>query len=197
MIKIGITGGIGSGKSYVCRQLQALAHIPVYSCDEEARRLNVESPLIRESLIQWVGPQVYHSDGSLNRQELARYLFATPEHAQQINSLIHPVVKQDFLQWAERQDSPIVALEAALLFEAGYQDSLDYTLLVTAPLDLRIQRILERDHCTEQEARQRIARQSTAEEKLKLADFCLVNDGKKPLQEQLLPLLGFLRDKTL
>lgn len=196
-LKIGITGGIGSGKSYVCHLLENLGHIPIYYCDEEAKRLNEESPVIRTALCELVGPDVYLQNGSLNKPVLINYLFASAEHAQQVNAIIHPVVKDDFLKWAEKQQAPIVALEAALLFEASYQDSLDYTILVTAPEDLRIRRILKRDQTTETAARKRIQVQSSDEEKKALANFIINNDETQPLQEQIESVLAYLRVKLL
>lgn len=196
-LKIGITGGIGSGKSYVCRLLETQAGIQVYYCDDEAKRLNVESPIIRKQLTALVGTEVYHEDGSLNKSALIAYLFASQEHAQQVNAIVHPVVLQDFLEWADRQESCILALEAALLFEAGYQDKLDCTVLVTAPEELRIQRIIQRDHTTAELAQQRIRVQCSDEEKRKRADFVITNDGETNLEVQIEQLLAYLRSKTL
>lgn len=196
-LKIGITGGIGSGKSYVCHLLEGLGGIPVYYCDDEAKRLNVESPIIREKLTALVGPQVYLADGSLNKPALIAYLFASQEHARKVNAIVHPVVLQDFLDWTERQETRMVALEAALLFEAGYQDKLDCSVLVTAPEELRIERIIQRDCTTVELAQQRIRVQSSDEEKKQLADFVIQNDEVTPLEEQIERLLAYLRNKIL
>lgn len=195
-LKLGITGGIGSGKSYVCHILEAHG-IPVYYCDYEAKRLNVKSPVIREQLIKLIGPQVYKEDQSLNKQELISYLFSSQEHAQKVNAIVHPVVKQDFIAWTAQQNSPILAMEAALLFEAGYQDIMDYTLLVTAPQELRIQRIISRDQTTKEQAIKRIKVQSSDEEKKELSDFVILNDGKCDLELEIKHLLAYLRNKIL
>lgn len=196
-LKIGITGGIGSGKSYVCHLMNCMGNIPIYQCDEEAKRLNVENSVIRRKFIKLMGNDVYNEDGSLNKSVVIDYLFSSKNHANKINSIVHPIVLNDFLKWAERQESDIVGLEAALLFEAKYQDSLNYTILVTAPEDLRIRRILKRDNITVDAAKSRIHMQSTDEEKRKHADFIIVNDEQTPLEGQIEKLLEFLRSKTL
>ena len=116
MTRIGITGGIGSGKSYVCHLLQQRG-IPVYHCDDEAKRLMQDSPVIRRQLTQLIGEQAYINN-MLNKPAIAAFLFANAGHAARINAIVHPVVRQDFLRWAERQQTDIVAQESAILFEA-------------------------------------------------------------------------------
>lgn len=103
MIKVGLTGGIGCGKSYVADLLRR-RHIPVYDTDKEAKRLMMESATIRRGLVDWVGERAYMPDGTLNRERIASYLFASPLHAERINRLVHPVVQDDFLQWVDKQD---------------------------------------------------------------------------------------------
>ena len=110
-----ITGGIGSGKSYVARQMTELFGIPVYDSDSNAKRLNEESDEIRQGLLSLVGQDVYDAQGHLDKQRLAAYLFASEENARKVNALIHPVVVADFLRWAEEQTSSVVAIETALL----------------------------------------------------------------------------------
>ena len=196
-LKIGITGGIGSGKSYVCHLMNCMGNIPIYQCDEEAKRLNVENSVIRRKFIKLMGKDVYNVDGSLNKSIVIDYLFSCKNHADKINSIVHPIVLNDFLKWAERQEYDMVGQEAARLFEANYQNSLYKTILVTAPEDLRIRRILKRDNITVDAAKSRIRMQSTDEEKRKLADFIIVNDEQTPLEGQIEKLLEFLRSKTL
>ncbi len=115
---IGITGGIGSGKSYVAHLLASRFGVPVYDCDREAKRLNVDSTRIREALTLLVGPTVYAADGSLCRKVLADYLFSSADNARKVNAIVHPVVADDFLQWAK--DKRLVAIESAILFESGF-----------------------------------------------------------------------------
>ena len=188
MIRIGITGGIGSGKTYVCQLLQQRG-IPVYHCDDEAKRLMTESPLIRRRLTQLLGADAYTPSG-LNKPLIARYLFADQRHAERINRIVHPVVRQDFLQWTEQQqDAPIVVQECALLFESGFQDTVDVTVEVYAPLHLRLQRAIQRDQATPEQIQARMTQQMDEEEKRQRADFCVLNDGTADLDAQLTQLL--------
>lgn len=188
MIRIGITGGIGSGKTYVCQLLQQRG-IPIYQCDDEAKRLMTESPLIRRRITQLLGTEAYTSSG-LNKPLIARYLFADPSHGERINRIVHPVVRQDFLQWTEQQqDAPIVVQECALLFESGFQDTVDVTVEVYAPLHLRLQRAVLRDQATPEQIQARMAQQMDEEEKRQRADFCILNDGTTDLDAQLDQLL--------
>lgn len=156
---IGITGGIGSGKSYVSAILQEKFGIPVYDCDMEAKRLTASNEEIRQKLIALVGPEVF--DGNkLNKQLLADYLFADVEHASKVNAIIHPVVLQDFKRWTEEQhEKPIVALESAILFESGFNEMVDKVLFVDAPEEVRLRRAMLRDTATEAQIRARMKMQ--------------------------------------
>lgn len=160
MIKLAITGGIGSGKSYVARQMALLFGIPVYDSDSNAKRLNEESPLIRQGLTAMLGADIYDSDGHLNKPRLASFIFACKENACKVNALIHPVVKEDFLKWADRQASPVVAIETALLAESGIDLVVDKIIRVDAPLETRIQRAMQRDGATREQILARISRQT-------------------------------------
>ncbi len=187
MTRIGITGGIGSGKTYVCQLLQQRG-IPVYQCDDEAKRLMTESPVIRKQLRKLIGAEAYTPSG-LNKPLIARYLFADQRHAERINSIVHPVVRQDFLQWTLQQDAPLVVQECALLFESGFQDTVDITVEVYAPLHLRLQRAIQRDNATAEQIQARMAQQMDEEEKRQRADFCILNDGTTDLDAQIDQLL--------
>ena len=160
MIRLAITGGIGSGKSYIARQMHDLLGIPVYDSDREAKRLNVESEEIRRGFIQLMGTEAYDADGSLNRQVVARYLFQSQEHADRINALVHPVVTRDFLRWAEAQHTEVVAIETALLKESGIDRIVDKVIRVDAPLETRIRRAMQRDGVTREKVIERINRQT-------------------------------------
>ena len=144
MIKIGITGGIGSGKSVVSRLL-SLFGVPVYIADEESKRLTDTSPVIRRGLIQLFGNEIYQSEGGLNRQLLASHIFGCKENLLRVNQLIHPEVNKDFLGWAGRQAGSACGIESAILFESGFDRIVDIRLMVYAPLSVRIQRAAERD----------------------------------------------------
>ena len=184
MIKIAVTGGIGSGKSYISHLLENM-HIPVYNADNEAKRLTVSDAGIRGELIALLGEEVY-KDGLLNKSLLASYLFSDPVHVLQINSIIHPRVRKDFTVWVERQEKcEIVGMESAILYEAGFQDTVDAVIMVYAPVELRIQRAMYRDGASEEQVRARIAAQMDDEEKRRRADFTVVNDGVQLLIPQL------------
>ena len=174
-MKIGITGGIGSGKTFVCNQLREKGY-PVYDCDHEAKRLMVEDPEIINGLKMMAGADCYKEDGSLNVPFVAQFLFASPENQARLNQLVHPRVKADFLRWADTQTADKVFLESAILFEAGFRDVVDSVGFVDAPLETRIQRIMQRDNTTREHAEQWISRQMPDEEKRRLSDF-VINNG--------------------
>lgn len=192
MTSIAITGGIGSGKSYVSALLQA-AGIPVYNTDNEAKRLMLSDEGIRQDLIALLGEGVY-TDGALNKPMLASYLFAGPENAARINAIVHPRVKADFRRWMEEQEGQeIVGLECAILFEAGFADTVDAVVTVYAPESLRVERAMKRDGATEAQIRARIAAQMDDEEKCRLSDYIIYNDGSISLENQLSALVAQLK----
>ncbi|WP_286860110.1 MULTISPECIES: dephospho-CoA kinase [Sphingobacterium] len=190
-LKIGITGGIGSGKTFIGKLFEALG-IPVYNADEEAKRLMNSDARIKEKLIEQFGEATY-KEGRLDRAFLADMVFSDKEKLELLNSIVHPIVIQEAKDWAERQTTRYSLKEAALLFESGSYKDLDYTILVTAPMEIRIQRVIERDGATEQQVRERMNKQLSDEEKLQLADFVIVNDGITPL----LPQVWTLHQKFL
>lgn len=183
-IKVGITGGIGSGKSFVAKIFKTLG-VPFYDADKEAKDLMVRSELIRNGLIGAFGKDVYFQDGTLNRKWLSSQVFNNPEKLKQLNSIVHPIVIQDAVDWANAQTFCYSLKEAALLFESGSYKTLDYTILVVAPEELRIERVIKRDEVSREEVRNRINKQMPEEEKRKLADFVIVNNGIQPLLPQL------------
>ena len=192
VIRIGITGGIGSGKSVVARLL-ALMGVPVYLSDVEARRLMHTDAGIRESLQRLVGSAVYRADGTLDRPLLAAYLFGSPEHVRQVNEIVHPCVKRDFRQWVSRHaQAPVVAIESAILIEAGFADEVDRIIMVYAPEALRIDRAARRDQASYRQIEQRIRAQMDDEDKRKSAHFTIMNDGETPLIPQLIRILSSL-----
>lgn len=175
-IRLGITGGIGSGKSYVAQMLQARWDVPVYDCDSEAKRLTAESDDLRTALTQLVGDHLWQQ-GQMQKPVLAAYLFASPEHAAQVNAIIHPAVRRDFLHWADAHSrSPVVAIESAILCESGFHTLVDSILLVDAPLEVRLQRAMLRDGASRQQVMARMARQDSAQAR-QLARFTVINDG--------------------
>lgn len=185
MIILGITGGIGSGKSYISTLLREQLNVPVYDCDTEAKRLTDEDKTIQQRLKELVGAHVY-KDGKLQKNILANYLFSDQHHAQNVNAIIHPVVKEDFRKWIEQQKADVVAIESAILYESGFDSMVDKILFVDAPKELRIQRVIQRDGCTRQQVEARINMQR-AEEQRQKADYLIENEGAR--QESLLTAL--------
>ena len=185
MISIAITGGIGSGKSYVSNLLEERG-IPIYNADNESKRLTVCDEEIRKGLVALVGEQVYFDDGTLNKSLLAAYLFASSVHATKVNAIIHPRVKADFRRWLEEHtDCEIVGLESAILYESGFDDVVDAVVAVYAPESLRLERAMKRDGATEAQIRARMSAQMNEEEKRNKADYVVLNDGSACLQKQL------------
>lgn len=186
--RIGLTGGIGCGKSHVAAVLRRWG-IPVYDTDREAKRLMAESSAIRDGLTALLGPEAYGPDGKPDRARVAAYLFASPEHAQRINSLVHPAVRDDFLRWAAEQDAPCVAMECAILYESGFDRLVDEVLLVVAPESVCLERAMRRDGATEEQVRARMAAQMTDAERRGRARYVLENgsgaDVEPPLREML------------
>jgi len=194
MICVAITGGIGSGKSYVSAMLEERG-IPVYNADAESKRLTLSNEEIRIKLIALLGEEVY-DNGKLNKPMLASYLFASAENAARINEIIHPVVKEDFKRWlVNHADEEITALESAILYEAGFEDAVDSVLVVFAPRKLRLERAVNRDKATREQIESRMDAQMDEEEKCRRADFIVYNDGTLSLDEQLTSVINQLKRK--
>ncbi|MBQ8864375.1 MAG: dephospho-CoA kinase [Rikenellaceae bacterium] len=181
MKRLGITGGIGSGKSTVSRLLRQ-SGIPVYDSDSEAKRLM--HTLLRQPIEQLFGSQAYE-DENLNRKYIASQVFCNPELLNRLNAIVHPAVGEDFERWAEEQSDevPFVALESAILFESGFDSRVDVTLLVDAPIEERIRRTVLRDGSSPDEVRARIAHQNTELAQTK-ADYVIHNHTESALAEQ-------------
>lgn len=188
-LQIGITGGIGSGKSLICRIFSVLG-IPVYDADSRAKAVMTTDGILVSQIKQEFGTLAYNSDGSLNRKYLAETVFNNPDRLHTLNSLVHPRVGEDYKNWLNSQKQvPYVIKEAALLIEAGSYQSLDHIIVVQAPESVRIQRVLKRDaHRTEQDVKAIIRNQMRDEEKLQLADEVIVNDGTNLVIPQVLHL---------
>lgn len=192
MISIAITGGIGSGKSFVSHMLEERG-IPIYNTDDEAKRLMLSDEGIRQDLIALLGESVY-VDGVLNKPMLASYLFADAGNASRINGIVHPRVRQDFKRWLQlHADKEIVGMECAILFEAGFQDGVDAVVMIYAPEALRIERAMKRDGATEAQIRARISAQMDDEEKRMRSDYVVYTDGTMSLDTQLEQLITKLK----
>lgn len=183
---VALTGGIGSGKSYVCQLLKQHG-IVVYDCDEAAKRLMRENHRLRQQLIQLVGPNVY--DGAeLQKSVLAQFLLASEANKQAVNDIVHPAVATDFLQ------SPLQWVESAILFDAHFDRRIkpDMVICVTAPLEIRVERIMLRDGISREKATAWISSQMSQDEIVRLSDVELVNDGKANLPQQIEKILELL-----
>ncbi len=192
-IKIGITGGIGSGKSVVSRILSGLG-VPVYDSDSEAKRLTIEDNSIRKQLIALLGPDIF-CNGLLNKQLLSSYLFSSTENVQRVNGIIHPCVKEDFRLWVKQQNRDILAIESAILIEAGFREEVEFLVLVYAPEGLRVERTMKRDNITRKTVENKLMHQLSDEMKKEYADFIIINDGVKPLVPQVYSLLEEIKKK--
>ena len=165
----------------------------LYNADTEAKRLMVQDEVIRKELVALVGEEVYQG-AELNKPLLASYLFSSAEHVQQINSIVHPRVKADFIEWLKaRLEYEVAGIESAILFEAGFRDSVDSVIMVSAPEELRLARAMKRDRATEQQIRNRMSAQMNEDEKIKMADFVICNDETQPLNEQISFILQILK----
>ncbi len=193
MIKIGITGGIGSGKSVVASLFQLLG-VPVYIADEESKRLTNQSMTIRRQLIAHYGEAIYTAEG-LNKPLLAAKIFQDPAQRRIVNGIIHPEVKHHFEAWAAQQETPLCAIESAILFESGFDQVVDTHLMVYAPKALRIERATARDAASREAIQQRIESQMADEEKRELADHLIYNDNQQPLIPQVTALIARLTAK--
>ncbi|MEG1622855.1 MAG: dephospho-CoA kinase [Alistipes sp.] len=173
MIKVGITGGIGSGKSTVCR-LFAERGVPIYDSDAAAKRLMQDDPPLRAAITAEFGEEAY-LDGVLNRTYLADIVFHDLARRAVLNGLVHPAVRADFEKWAQAQNHPYVVVESAILFEAGFDSCVDQTIAVLAPLALRVARTCSRDHVSEASVRDRIAAQMDDDQLHQRAKLTIVN----------------------
>jgi len=187
---IGLTGGIGSGKSTVSRLFETMG-IPVYTADTESKKLVNISPQIREQLVAAFGPQLY-KNGEIDKAMLASLIFGNEENLRYANSVIHPAVFDDFRQWAEQQTQSFVVIESAILFDSGFYKSVDVTVNVSAPLEMRIRRVEERDKVSRESIEARISSQMSEEERNRLSDYTIFNDERHALLPQVENLLNVL-----
>jgi len=186
-LTIGITGGIGSGKSTV-GQIFKILGIPLFEADLVAKTLINSNQEVRNGLIQFFGREIYGSDNRINRKMLANLIFNDDNLLEQVNQLVHPAVRNEFLNWMKLQNSDYIIHEAAILFESGFYKMMDYTILVSAPEEMRIGRVSKRENITPEMVRERMAKQWSDEEKRKLTTLELVNDNKKLIIPQILEI---------
>ncbi len=186
MLKVGLTGGIGSGKSTVAKIFQTLG-IPVFDADAVAKSIMHTNGDVKAAVIKAFGETAYH-DGHLNRKYIADIVFKDPFQLEILNSIVHPATMQAAEDWFQQQDAPYVIKEAALLFEAGSAAGLDIIIGVTAPQHVRIHRVMQRDGVGRQDVLTRIGRQIEDSIKMRLCDAVLVNDGIEAILPQVLSL---------
>jgi dephospho-CoA kinase len=187
MIKVGITGGIGSGKSTVCQFFRTIG-IPVFEADSEAKKLINNSDSIRSQLKALFGKDIYLPDQTIDRKKLAAFIFNSPPLLQKVNTIVHPEVRNYFFKWCEQQHTPYIVHEAAILFESGFYAMMDYTILITAPEAIRIQRVIARENTDAESVRARMEKQWKDEQKAELANAVIRNDGTELVVPQLVKL---------
>lgn len=189
MLKVGVTGNMGSGKSLVCRILEHLG-VPVFYADDEAKRLMRDDLRLRTAIKGLLGKEAYHADGTLNRTFIAQKVFQDERLLEALNSLVHPRVRESLFDWFDAlEPETIYAVEeAALIFESGGYLELDWIIMVSAPESLRVERVMQRDGCSRQEALRRMARQWPEDKKIILSNDVIYNDGSLLLLPQVLEI---------
>lgn len=188
MKKVGITGGIGSGKTTVCKIFEILG-IPVYYADDEAKKIITNNEALKAKIIATFGKESYLEDGAYNRAYIANIVFKDKKELEKLNQIVHPAMYQDGVDWHNAQNNvPYTLKEAAILFESKGHLMMDKSILVVAPMETRIERVMKRDDTTEEAIMNRINKQMPDSEKIKLADYIILNDGNAPLVPQILKI---------
>jgi dephospho-CoA kinase len=193
MLKIGLTGGIGSGKTTVAQIFEVLA-IPVYYADQAAKELMNHDPDLKKEITSAFGKEVY-KEGMLDRAFLGEIVFTDSEKLARLNSIVHPATLKDASSWMQNQKTPYAIKEAALIFEAGLENFFDFIIGVSAPQNLRLERVMNRDPISSENILQRMEHQMDESEKIKRCDFIIVNDGNQPLIPQVLKIHQILLSK--
>lgn len=185
---IGITGGIGSGKSFICNIFRKLS-VPVYEADIQSKRLVNTSEIIRKELTEEYGKDIYLQNGDINKAKLANIIFNNKHELEKVNRIIHPVVFNDFKEWCDNhKNKKYMIHEAAIMFESGVNKLMNAVVFIDAPKDIRIKRVIQRDKICEKDVLMRIKNQMSEEEKKKLSDHVIINDDKEYLLPQILKL---------
>ena len=195
MKKIGLTGGIGSGKSTIS---QAIKHIgyPVYIADKEAARLMDSHPDIRKDITERLVANCYTPEGHINKPVLAQIIFENKEALEEVNRIVHPRVMEAFEQWAAMQSTSLVFCETAILYESGLERYFDAVICVTAPEEVRVRRVMERDRCELKDVMARVRNQMDEDEKCQRANFIIYNDGEHMAIPQVLDVLHKLQTNS-
>ncbi len=187
MIKVAVTGGIGSGKSVVCKIFEKIG-IPVFNADFEAKKLINTSRTIHDKLVSLFGAAIYQSNGDIHRKKMADLIFNDNFALQKVNEIVHPEVRKRFIEWTEEQNSPYIIQEAAIIFESKQTQSFDKIITVTAPLELKIERVIKRDQVSKEEVYKRIQSQLPDEIKIAKSDFVIMNDEVEMIIPQIIEI---------
>lgn len=195
MIKVGITGGIGSGKTIVCKVF-ALLGIPIYYSDEEAKWLLDNEDEVRENIIKSFGKDVLNETGNIDRKKLSALVFADKNKLKKLNAIVHPAVARHFEEWVTKhKEQKYILKEAAILFESGANKQVDTVITVTAPSSLKIKRAMQRDNITVEQVEERMKNQWSDEEKIKLSEFVIYNDEEQLVIPQVIKIHEMLMVK--
>lgn len=193
-LKIGLTGGIGSGKTTIACIFEKLGY-PVYISDSRASWLTNHNEKIRRELIRHFGEQIYTREGILNKKNMADLIFKDKSALAKVNSIVHPEVLDDFIEWSRQQHAPFILFESAILFESGLSQHFDLIINVTASQETRIRRIIKRDDTTPEKVMERINNQYSDEERCRKSDFIINTDDDRMLLQQVLDIAGQLTGK--
>jgi dephospho-CoA kinase len=187
MIKVGLTGGIGSGKTTVSLIFEKLG-IPVFNADNEAKKVIHSDENVKQEIIKLFGKEIYLETGELDRSKMASVVFSNKKALEQLNAIVHPAVKNSFDNWVKLQQTHYIVKEAAILFESGSYKEMDQIITVTAPVELRVTRVVSRDKINQEQINQRIANQIADEERISKSNFIVVNDDKNLIIPQILKI---------
>jgi dephospho-CoA kinase len=192
---VGITGGIGSGKTTVAKIFEKMG-IPIYIADEKSRERTATDPRIKSYIQETYGDKLFDSDGSLKRKALGEIVFPDKDKLKALNEVIHPIVAEDFKEWLAQQNAPYILKEAAVLFESGTYNDCDYIIVVVAPRELRIKRVMERSGLTREEIESRMNHQWSDDDKIALSDFVIRNGEDDALMPQIFEIHEDLKRST-
>jgi dephospho-CoA kinase len=184
MKKIGLTGGIGSGKSIIAKVFSQLFDIPIYNADNRAKYLMQNNFQLKNELITLLGVQTYLENNTLNRKFIADKIFNNSELLEKVNNLVHHQVGLDYNLWLKAQNSPYILHEAAILIESGFHKKMDHLITISAPQEIRIQRVQKRDKLSSEQILQRMKKQITDAEREQASQFVIINDGNASIIDQ-------------
>ncbi len=190
---VGLTGGIGSGKSYVADGLRAHGYA-VYDCDKEAKRIIEKNLAVRSQIECLFGSEVYVND-TYDSKQVAAQVFQQPELLHRLNAIVHPAVRFDIVHWAKKQEAAVVFVESAILFESGFDALCQAIICITAPEEIRIQRAMQRDKATREQIARRIANQMPDEARIQQSDLVITNDGNTPIEILINTIQTFITSK--